>query len=188
MTPGRGPDTGARRSVALLLGAALAMAALLWQGRAQLSEHIARWSGGAHPTVTLDWKRLSPGLDAAGLARLLDRLPLQCRPVPDGSVCEAMLGEIDGLLASGLRASWRGQSLQEVAVRVPWWTHHRATALLVQRLGPPGGDAPVAGDEQPGRALTWTLPSGTVSLARAPGWNPMAWATLHWGAAGTPRP
>jgi hypothetical protein len=183
MTPSRSPDARPRRSALLSLAAALAVAGLLWQGRTQLSEHWARWAGhGGDPAITLQWQRLSPELDAAGLARLLDGLPLQCRPAPDGSVCTASLGAVDGVLAAGLRASWQAHGLQEIEILVPWWVHHQATAMLVQRLGPPGSDEAIAGDGQHPAALTWAAPGGTVLFARAPGWNPLQWSALRWSA------
>ncbi|KQP38008.1 hypothetical protein [Pseudorhodoferax sp. Leaf274] len=183
MHPQRSPEPRPRRSGALLLAALLALAGLLWAGRADLPAHLARWTGGAaRAQATLDYARLSPTLDAAALARQLDDLPLQCQALADGSACEAALAQANGLPAALLRASWQQGRLQAVDVLVPWWAHHRAVGMLTARLGAPGGHEVIAADGQRIAALSWSLPEGTVQVARAPGWNPLHWTALRWNA------
>ena len=168
----------------LLLAALLVVAALLWTGRAELPAQLARWSGAAtRPNASLDYARLSPSLDAAALGRQLGGLSLPCQPQAEGSVCEAALAEANGVAAALLRARWRQGTLQSVDLLLPWWEHHRAVGMLTERLGAPGGNEVVTADGQRLAALRWSLPEGTVQMARAPGWNPLHWATVRWDAA-----
>lgn len=172
----------------MLLAAALAAAGLLWAGRAELPEHLARWSGSSAQVARLpDIARLSPTLDAGALARQLGTKALACRPVADdGQVCETALAEAGGVAAARLRAAWQRGRLQTVEILVPWWQHHPAVGALVQRLGPPSGNAHMGPEGRRLPALTWNLAQGTLVFPRAPGWTPWRWLQLHWRAADAP--
>lgn len=187
VNPRRSPEPRPRRSGALLLAAALALAGLLWAGRAELGQHLAHWSGrNAHQTAVVDLTRLAPTLDASALARQLGQAALRCQPLDGGSVCDAAPARIGGLNAARLRATWQQGRLQTVDILLPWWRHHAAAGMLTQRLGPPSGHTVLAADGQREASLGWDLPQGTVRLARAPGWNPWRWSTVRWRAADAP--
>lgn len=181
MPPRRNPEA---RRAPLAAGLALAaLAALLWAGRAELPEHLARWFAGGRAGIAVDYARLSAELDAAALARLVGGVALPCRDAAAGSVCEAALSEANGLPAAHLRATWQQARLRTVEVDVPWWAHHDAVRMLTARLGPPvRADAALPGSGQaPG--ILWALPHGALRIDRAPGWNPWAWSTLRWAAS-----
>lgn len=189
------PEPRASRGLAIAgLGAVLlALAVLLWAGRAELPEHLARWSAhGQRASASIGYVRLSAELDATALGQHLGGLPLQCRPLEDGSICEAALAQADGVPATRLRATWHRAAqqnrLQTLEILVPWWAHHRSAAMLTQRLGPPSGNEALAASGERLAVLTWNLPQGRVLMARAPGWNPWRWSTLRWSAPGTPPP
>ncbi|WP_326535969.1 hypothetical protein [Pseudorhodoferax sp.] len=187
MPPRRNPEPRPRGAYLPTALAVLALAALLWSGRAELPEHLARWFGDGRARIALDLARLSPGLDAAALAQLLGGLPLPCQGSADGQVCSAALVQADDLPAAHLVATWRQARLQAVDITVPWWAHHGAARWLSARLGPPtGADAATPDDEDATPGIRWKLAQGTVQIARAPGWNPWAWSTLRWRAPGTP--
>lgn len=185
MPPQPRPEPRPRRSGALLLATLLALAGLLWAGRAELPAQLARWTGsGARADLALDHARLSRKLDPAALARQLGGLPLTCQAQAQASVCEAALARVNGLPAAALRARFEDARLQSVELLLPWWEHHHAVGMLSERLGPP--DEAVAADGQAVAALRWRLPAGTVQIARAPGWNPLHWAAVRWDAAAPP--
>ncbi|MGC3988019.1 MAG: hypothetical protein QM777_26680 [Pseudorhodoferax sp.] len=187
MHPRPSPEPRPRRSGALLLAALLVLAGLLWAGRAELPAQLARWTGaGARAELALDYARLAPALDTAALARQLGGLTLPCQAQGDASVCEAALARANGIPAAALRARFQNGHLQSLDLLLPWWEHHRAVGMLTERLGAPGGSEALADDGQPLAALRWRVPAGTVQIARAPGWNPLRWATVRWDAAPPP--
>lgn len=180
MPPRPLPEAAMRRTpLASLLGLAV-LAALLWAGRAELPEHLARWFGDGRARIAVDYTRLAPGLEPAGLARLLGLAPLQCHAAEDTRICEAPLAEADGLPAARLRALWRQAQLQSVEIDLPWWAHHAAVQRLSERLGPPARANPADTGRDP--RIAWDLAQGTLQIPRAPGWNPWRWRTLRWTA------
>lgn len=182
MSRPRRPETRARRQLVAAGAALLVLAALLWAGREELPDHLARGAGDGRARLVPDYAALSDALDPQALAQRLGGLPLRCRDGAQGRVCEAPLMQADGQGAERLVATWQDARLATVDLRLPWWSHHGMVRALTARLGPPArADAP-APDDAEAPAIAWQLAHGELRIARAPGWAPWRWTTLRWQA------
>lgn len=149
----------------------------------KLHVYLKYW-GAASPRIAMPYQAFGTEMDEQALRAKLAPLGLRCEAETQGAklgerVCWASLDEADGAPAMSLACFFRNGHLAHVVIDVPWWGHHAMVRRLLATLG-----APTALDGQAMQPplMHWRVAHGTVSINRAPGWDPLAWSVVMWNA------